>query len=132
MESTGGCRAPGQPRVGAGPGPSRQPGSTRASRATLSGPPEPGCLPASIRYQDLLRNERRSVMKRAAVLLFLAAALWIPAFVSAKEVKPPKVLEAVNPEYTAEARAAAVEGKVVLDLTVCDMGKVKDVEVVEP
>ena len=71
-------------------------------------------------------------MKRAAVLLFLTATLWIPAFGSAKEVKPPKVLEAVNPEYTAEARAAAVEGNVVLDLTVCETGKVKDVKVVEP
>lgn len=70
-------------------------------------------------------------MKRAAVL-FLAAVFLTPVFGSAKEVKPPKVLEAVNPEYTAEARAAAVEGKVVLDLTVCEMGKVKEVEVVEP
>ena len=70
-------------------------------------------------------------MKRAAVLL-LAAVLLMPAFGSAGEVKPPKVLEAVNPEYTAEARAAAVEGKVVLDLTVCEMGKVKDVKIVEP
>ena len=70
-------------------------------------------------------------MKRAAVL-FLAAALLTPAFGFAKEVKPPKVLEAVNPEYTAEARAAAVEGNVVLDLTVCEMGEVKDVKVVEP
>lgn len=70
-------------------------------------------------------------MKRA-VFLFLATVLLTSAFGSAKEVKPPKVLEAVNPEYTAEARAAAVEGNVVLDLTVCEKGKVKDVKVVEP
>lgn len=70
-------------------------------------------------------------MKRAAVL-FLAAVLLIPVLGAAKEVKPPKVLEAVNPEYTAEARAAAVEGNVVLDLTLCKEGKVKEVEVVEP
>jgi TonB family protein len=64
--------------------------------------------------------------------LFLAAVLALaPIAGSAKEVKPPKVLEAVNPEYTAEARAAAIEGNVVLDLTVCEMGKVKDVKVVE-
>jgi TonB family protein len=70
-------------------------------------------------------------MKRAAAL-FLAAVLLIPVLGAAKEMKPPKVLERVNPEYTSEARAAAVEGKVVLDLTVCKMGKVKDVKVVEP
>lgn len=70
-------------------------------------------------------------MKRAAVL-FLAAALWVPAFGSAREVKPPKVLEAVDAEYTSAARAAAIEGKVVLDLTVCELGKVKDVKVVAP
>ena len=70
-------------------------------------------------------------MKRATAL-FLAAVLLTPAFGFTKEVKPPKVLEAVNPEYTAEARAAAVEGNVVLDLAVCEMGKVKDVKVVEP
>jgi TonB family protein len=69
-------------------------------------------------------------MKHAAVL-FLAAVLLTPTFGAAKEVKPPKVLEAVNAEYTAEARAAAVEGKVVLDLTVGARGSVKDVKVVE-
>ena len=73
----------------------------------------------------------KRVTKRAAVL-FLAAVLLIPVLGAAKEVKPPKVLERVNPEYTSEARAAAVEGHVVLDLTVCKMGKVKDVKVVEP
>jgi TonB family protein len=73
----------------------------------------------------------KRVTKRAAVL-FLAAVLLTPTLGSAKEVKPPKVLEAVNPEYTAEARAAAVEGNVVLDLTVCEKGTVKEVEVVEP
>lgn len=70
-------------------------------------------------------------MKRAAVLI-LAAVLSIPILGAAKEVKPPKVLERVNPEYTSEARAAAVEGNVVLDLTVCERGKVKAVQVVEP
>jgi TonB family protein len=71
-------------------------------------------------------------MKRAAALFLTAVLALAPAAGLAKEVKPPKVLEAVNPEYTAEARAAAIEGKVVLDLTVCEMGKVKDVKVVEP
>jgi TonB family protein len=70
-------------------------------------------------------------MKRAA-LLFLTAVLALePAAGSAEEAKRPKVLEAVSAEYTAEARAAAIEGKVVLDLTVCEMGKVKEVTVVE-
>lgn len=74
-------------------------------------------------------------MKRAtkhAAVLFLAAVLLTPTFGAAKEVKPPKVLKAVNAKYTAEARAAAVEGKVILDLTVGEKGQVKDVKVVEP
>ena len=70
-------------------------------------------------------------MKRAAILFLTAVLALAPVAGSAKEVKPPKVLEAVNAEYTAEARAAAVEGKVVLDLTVGARGNVKDVKVVE-
>lgn len=70
-------------------------------------------------------------MKRPSTLFLAAVLALAPIAGSAKEVKPPKILEAVNPEYTAEARAAAIEGNVVLDLTVCEMGKVKDVKIVE-
>jgi protein TonB len=78
-------------------------------------------------------------MKRIAVL-FLIAALLLPLVATAgeakgkgsAEVKPPKVLDAVEPEYTAAALEARVEGKVVLDLTVGETGKVEEVAVVEP
>lgn len=74
-------------------------------------------------------------MKRTAILV-LAALLALPLAATGEargEGKPPlKVLERVNPEYTAEAEAAHVEGKVVLDLTVGAAGKVEKVEVVEP
>jgi len=71
-------------------------------------------------------------MKRASVL-FLAAVLALASAAGSAEkvVKPPKVLDAVEAEYTAEAQAAHVEGKVVLDLTVGEKGKVEDVTVVE-
>lgn len=77
-------------------------------------------------------------MKRAAVL-FLAALLCLPFAVqaggakakTAAEVKPPKVVQKVDPEYTAEAKEAHIEGDVVLDLTVGAAGGVEDVKVVE-
>ena len=71
-------------------------------------------------------------MKRFAIL-FLATLLALPILAAAApEVKPPKVLEAVEAEYTGEAMQAKVQGKVVLDLTVGKKGRVEKVEVVEP
>ena len=71
-------------------------------------------------------------MKRFAILLFVAV-LALPVTAAADhEVKPLKVLEAVEAEYTGEAMQAKVEGKVVLDLTVGKKGEVEKVEVVEP
>ena len=77
-------------------------------------------------------------MKRAAAL-FLAAVLCLPFAVqaggakakAAGEVKPPKVVQKVDPEYTAEAKKAHIEGNVVLDLTVGAVGDVEDVKVIE-
>ena len=78
-------------------------------------------------------------MKRITLLLF-AATLILPVAATAghdkntssSEVKPPKVLEMVEAEYTGEAMQAKVQGKVVLDLTVGKKGRVEKVEVVEP
>ena len=72
---------------------------------------------------------KRTVVLFLAAVLALATAAW-----SAEEakVKPPKVLDAVEAEYTASAQAARIEGKVVLDLTVGETGKVVNVKVVEP
>ena len=77
-------------------------------------------------------------MKRAAAL-FLTAILCLPFAAQAGgakakaggQVKPPKVVQKVDPEYTAEAKEARVEGQVVLDLTVGATGNVEDVKVVE-
>lgn len=76
-------------------------------------------------------------MKRAAVL-FLAILLCLPFVAQAggakaktAGVKPPKVIQKVDPEYTAEAKEARIEGQVVLDLTVGAAGGVEDVKVVE-
>jgi TonB family protein len=70
-------------------------------------------------------------MTRFAVLFF-AVLLALPIVAAGHEVKPPKVLDAVEAEYTGEAMQAKVQGKVVLDLTVGKKGRVEKVEVVEP
>jgi protein TonB len=69
-------------------------------------------------------------MKRAAAL-FLIALLCLPFAVQAAAEAKPKVAQKVDPEYTAEAKEARVEGQVVLDLTVGAAGNVKEVKVVE-
>jgi len=76
-------------------------------------------------------------MKRAAAFL-LAAILCLPFAVqagakakTASAVKPPKVLQKVDAQYTPEAKEARIEGQVVLDLTVGSSGKVDDVKVVQ-
>ena len=71
-------------------------------------------------------------MKRFAILFF-TTVLALPIVAAAgHEVKPPKILQTVDAEYTGEAQQARVEGKVVLDLTVGKKGEVEKVEVVEP
>jgi len=71
-------------------------------------------------------------MKRFAVLLFVAVLTLPVVAAAAHEIKPPKILETVEAEYTGEAMQAKVQGKVVLDLTVGKKGRVEKVEVVEP
>ena len=47
-------------------------------------------------------------------------------------VELPKIVERVPPEYTADAKEARVQGVVILDLLVDELGNVREVEVVKP
>lgn len=69
-----------------------------------------------------------------AAVLFLCAFTARAAAPQAREpeTKAPKVIHKVDPEYTAEARDAGVEGEVVLDLDIDAAGNVERVRVKQP
>ena len=63
-------------------------------------------------------------MKRAVFVLF-AAALCLNA-----QIKPPSVARRVDPEYSAEARQAKLQGTVVLSAVITTEGKATEIKVV--
>ena len=69
-------------------------------------------------------------MRAVVLAVVLATSAW--AEKPAPVVEPPKIIEKSDPEYTPEARAAGIEGRVLLSGVIDVNGRVTDIILVRP